>query len=54
MPKILFVLFVYDSEECSTGHIEGVYLDNDNAQDAGEAIIEGTDNDYYVVARKLQ
>ena len=51
---IVFVLFVYDNDESNTGFIEGVYKSNDDAQDAGEDNVKGTDSDYYVVARTLR
>ena len=53
MSKIVFVLFVYDNDECSTGTIRGVYESNDDAQEDGELISEPMDVEYYVVARRM-
>ncbi len=49
----LFILFIYDSDECSTGNIHSVHTTNESAQDEGESIIAFSDIEYYVVARKL-
>ena len=50
---IVFVLFVYDNWDNTTGVIRGVFKSNDDAQDEGELIATPMDVEYYVVARKL-